>query len=61
MPSSDDPSQRETYIEPDCPNWLPGFLDPEPGQCWCLRCSEPLPCACSTAQVYTPQRGGDAA
>ena len=30
--------------EPDCLHWLPGALDLEPEQCFCLRCGEPVPC-----------------
>lgn len=30
----------------DCPHWLPDALDPEPEQCFCLRCGEALPCPC---------------
>ena len=37
--------------EPDCVHWLPSTLDPEPEQCWCLRCGDDLPCACALRQA----------
>ena len=44
----------------DCPHWLPDALDPEPEQCWCLVCGEPLPCVCATPGVYTALLRGNA-
>lgn len=39
----------------DCIHWSPGAVDPEPEQCWCLRCGGELPClSCSPQPVAQP-------
>lgn len=42
--------------EPDCVHWVPGALDVEPEQCFCLSCGEASPCMTCRVQSTTKQK-----